>query len=191
MLEKLPASLGRALRHKRPGLDELVIGDPALADIDEGIVVSSAAFLDGDELPVRFTADGEGVSPPLEWSGVPEDAAAVVLLIEDADSPTRHPLVHAIVWDLDGSGGALREGVLPRSGGEDGLPTMGRNSYLRAGYLPPDPPPGHGTHRYAVQIFALDRRPRFDATPGRSRLVDCLRRHALAKGMLIGTYERR
>ena len=195
MLEILPASLGRALRGARPGLEKVVWSDPALADREESILVTSPAFEDGGELPVQYTADRDGNSPSLQWQGAPADAASSVLLIEDADSPTPHPLVHAIAWGLAGGDGALAERALPTLGagrlGSGGAgPAMGRNSYLRTGYLPPDPPPGHGPHRYAFQIFALDIQPYFQAPPGRSRLVELLRDHAIAKGLLIGTYER-
>ena len=67
---------------------------------------------------------------------------------------------------------------------------MGRNSYLHAGWLPPDPPRGHGPHRYAFQLFALDEAPVFVKTPGRSAMVVALRGHVIAKGVLIGTYAR-
>lgn len=191
MLEKLPEVLGHALGVGPPGLGELVFNDEALAEIDDGIVVTSRAFADGEVLPARFTADGEGVSPPLEWSGIPEKTAEVVVLIEDADSPTPHPLVHAIVWRLPPVDGGLDEGAMPATGGVLMRPAMGVNSYLRIGYLPPDPPPGHGTHRYAFQVFALSAHLEIETVaPGRTELVDALRVHALARGMMIGTYER-
>jgi hypothetical protein len=146
---------------------------------------------------VRFTADGAGLWPPLDWSGVPADAEAVVILVEDADSPTPQPLVHAIVWDLPGNDGSLAEGALPSASGGSLAATrnaagdsMGRNSYLSARYLPPDPPPAHGLHRYVFQVFALDRVLRFDAPPGRSALLNAIRDHVIAKGMLIGSYQR-
>ena len=60
----------------------------------------------------------------------------------------------------------------------------------QAAWLPPDPPPGHGVHRYAFQLFALDVAPTFSATPGRDEVIDALRAHAIASGLLIGTCER-
>jgi Raf kinase inhibitor-like YbhB/YbcL family protein len=191
MLEKLPAGLGRALRAARPGMAELVINDEALAEIGDTIVVTSPAFDDGGELPARFTSDGEGVSPPLQWSGVPDEAAELVVLIEDADSPTPNPLVQAIVWNLPPGDGSLEEGAMPAEAQVGVRPAMGVNSYLRLGYLPPDPPPGHGPHNYAFQVFALVTPLAIETSaPGRTELVDALRVHAVAKGMLIGTYER-
>jgi phosphatidylethanolamine-binding protein (PEBP) family uncharacterized protein len=67
---------------------------------------------------------------------------------------------------------------------------MGRNSFLQMAYLPPDPPPGHGVHRYTFQIFALDDPPAFDVGIGRSKLITLLRGRVQAKGCLIGTYGR-
>ena len=121
----------------------------------------------------------------------PAEAEAVVLVVEDADSPTPTPLVHAIVWDLPGEDGRLAAGDLegPTSTGEGHL--MGRNGYRKAEYLPPDPPRGHGRHRYCFQVFALDQRLDFDTPPGRRELIESMTGHVLAKGCLVGVYERR
>ena len=191
MLENVPRGVGRALRRMRSGAAELVINDEAIHHVKEIIEVTSPAFKGGESLPAKYTADGEGLSPPLSWRGVPQDARSVVLLVEDADSPTPNPLVHAIAWDLPGEDGGLGEEALRSPATDQTGAKMGRNSYLSAKYLPPDPPPGHGSHRYAFQVFALDDRPRFDGSPGRSKLLTVLKEHAIAKGVLVGTYERK
>ncbi len=68
---------------------------------------------------------------------------------------------------------------------------MGRNSFLRRGWLPPDPPTGHGEHRYAFQLFALDRQAGDPGeTPGRDALIEAMAGHVLAAGLLVGTYSR-
>ena len=191
MLENLPAAIGRVLRAARPGLTELVFNDDELADTADTIAIASPAFAEGGALPVRFTADGEGLSPPLRWSDIPAEAVELALLIEDADSPTPSPLVHAIVWRLPPGDGGLDEGAMPQSVDAITTPAMGVNSFLRIGYLPPDPPPGHGLHRYAFELFALRAPLTIDTdAPGRAELVATLRAYAIAKGMLIGTYER-
>jgi phosphatidylethanolamine-binding protein (PEBP) family uncharacterized protein len=77
------------------------------------------------------------------------------------------------------------------SPGRDGLDeVLGRNSFLAAEWLPPDPPTGHGPHLYVFQMFALDRKLDFDNHPGRGEVVKAMKAHVLAKGLLIGTYER-
>ncbi|MET0962759.1 MAG: YbhB/YbcL family Raf kinase inhibitor-like protein [Noviherbaspirillum sp.] len=190
MLENLPEVLGHALRNQRAGLDQVVFNLVGLSNGTAALRLSSLAFADHAPLPQQYTADGEGVSPPLEWTGVPEAAASLLLIVEDADAPTPHPLVHAIVVDLPPGDGALPEGAL-RSGDNDGLGYhTGRNSYLQAAWLPPDPPPGHGVHRYVFQLFALDADPGFGETPGREAVLEAVRKHAFASGCLIGTYAR-
>jgi Raf kinase inhibitor-like YbhB/YbcL family protein len=163
---------------------QLTIVDSELTGVNASIEVSSHAFGYNEPIPVQYTADGDGLSPPLKWSGVPMNAEAVVVLVEDADSPTSGPLVHALVWDLPGSDASLPEGTLPDQ-------RCAANDALAATWLPPDPPPGRGAHRYIFQVFALDIVPRFGSQPGRAELLDKIKGHVIAKGLLIGTYERK
>lgn len=191
MLEKLPETLGRALREQRAGLEKTAFNKAALRAGMGSIDVRSLAFADHAPLPPRYTADGEGLSPPLQWTGVPASAASLALIVEDADAPTPQPLVHAIVVDLPPGDGSLVEGAL-RSPGHDAAADVqaGRNSYLQAAWLPPDPPPGHGEHRYTFQLFALGPGPAFTARPGRDELLAAVQQYGLASGCLVGTYAR-
>ena len=189
MLEKIPSAVGRALKSVHAGAEDLAVAHTEITGVNASIELASSAFEYNGRIPEQYTADGAGISPPLEWHGVPPTAQAVVLMIEDPDSPTPAPLVHAIVWDLPGVDASLPEGALPTQGDEP-HDVMGRNSYLSATYLPPDPPPGHGEHRYVFQIFALDCVPRFESTPGRAKLLEALRDRVVAKGLLIGRYGR-
>lgn len=190
MLEKLPEVIGQALAGVRAGLDQIAFNTLGLRQGLNAIVLTSLAFADHAPIPARYTADGEGLSPPLAWTQVPEGARALLLLVEDADSPTPHPLVHAIVVGLAAADGALAEGAIASPGHEGSGLHTGRNSYLQTAWLPPDPPPGHGVHRYAFQVFALAEQPDFSAAPGRDEVLEALRAHALASGLLIGSYER-
>lgn len=187
MLEILPDAVGRALRSARPGLAQLTYNDASLCSVTETIRMRSSAFADGGRLPVRYTADGGKLSPPLAWEGIPVQSCALVLLVEDADSPTPQPLVHSIVWDLPPRNGELLEGALNDASERT---AVGLNSLLSRSYLAPDPPRAHGVHRYAFQLFASDHPLVFEVPPGRSRLLELLRGHVIAKGCLIGTYER-
>lgn len=190
MLEKLPDVIGHALQGVRAGLDEIFFNTLGLRTGMASITVSSLAFADHAPLPERYTADGIGRSPPIDWIGVPSGTAALVLVVEDADSPTPHPLVHAIVVDLPPTDGQLAEGALPSAEHEGTRVHAGLNSFLQAAWLPPDPPPGHGVHRYAFQLFALGAAPGFSPNPGREEVFEALRAHAVASGLLIGTCER-
>ncbi|MBE7203913.1 MAG: YbhB/YbcL family Raf kinase inhibitor-like protein, partial [Parafilimonas terrae] len=162
----------------------------AFSAIPETLALTSPAFADGADLPARFTADGGGVSPPLAWSGLPDGTAALVLLVEDAGSPTPEPLVHLIVWDLPADPATIREGDLPSPGRPGGGRRLGRNSFLRSEWLPPDPPSGHGRHDYVFQLYALRQALDLGRDPGRSALLEAMRDHVIAKGQLTGAYAR-
>ena len=190
MLEKLPDLVGQVLRGQRAGLDKTAFHAVDLRAGMAAIRVGSLAFADHAPIPERYTADGDGDSPPLHWSGVPEAAASVAVIVEDADSPTPQPLVHAIVVGLSAGDGGLAEAALPSRDHDGSGLRVGRNSYLQAAWLPPDPPTGHGVHRYVFQVFALEAGASFDGEPGRDALLEAIREHGLASGCLIGTYER-
>ena len=190
MLEKLPDLVGQVLRGQRAGLDKTAFHAVDLRAGMAAIRVGSLAFADHAPIPERYTADGDGDSPPLHWSGVPAAAASVALIVEDADSPTPQPLVHAIVVGLSAGDGALPEAALPSRDHDGSGLRVGRNSYLQAAWLPPDPPPGHGVHRYVFQVFALEAGAELEGEPGRDALLEAIRDHGLASGCLIGTYER-
>ncbi len=190
MLEKLPDAVGHALRGQRAGLEKTAFQSVDLRAGMAQITVASLAFIDHAPIPARYTADGEGVSPPLHWGNVPASAASLVLIVEDADAPTPQPLVHAIVVDLPAGDGALAEGALPSPGRETTALHVGRNSFLQSSWLPPDPPPGHGVHRYVFQVFALEGGASLGDTPGREAVLEAIRDHGIASGSVIGTYER-
>jgi Raf kinase inhibitor-like YbhB/YbcL family protein len=191
MLEHVPHWLGHALRGVRAGADKLCIAQRELGGAFASIDLSSPAFADGARLPSRFTADGEGVSPPLIWGVLPEGTESLALIVEDPDAPSPQPLVHAILWDIPPGEHRLAEGTIrPDGDGDPDGRDVGRNSYLREGWLPPDPPTGHGPHRYAFQLFALAGASDPGDTPGRGSLVAAMAGNVLAAGLLTGIYSR-
>jgi Raf kinase inhibitor-like YbhB/YbcL family protein len=189
MLEHVPHWLGNAMRGMRAGADRLCVvqlgGDFA------HIELSSPAFADGGRLPERFTADGHGVSPPLVWGPVPEGTESLALIVEDPDAPSREPFVHAIVWGIAADAHRLAEGeIRPDGAAEDGGKDVGRNSYFREGWLPPDPPTGHGDHGYVFQLFALAGADAPGGDPGRPALMKAIAGRVLGAGVLTGVYSR-
>ena len=192
MLENIPAAVGRALSGVRPGLEKLTYANETLG-APETIALSSDAFSEGKPIPARHTADGAKVSPPLRFTQIPAEARSLVLVVEDADSPTPTPLCHALAWNIAAEEPCgFQEGAL----NADAMPTarcgavFGKNSFLSSGWLPPDPPAGHGPHRYAFQVYALKRSIDLSEGTGRRALVEALSGKVLARGMLVGTYER-
>jgi Raf kinase inhibitor-like YbhB/YbcL family protein len=192
MLENVPAAIGHALKSIRPGLEKLSTARAELAAPDV-IQVTSEAFAAEAPMPARFTADGARVSPPLRFAAIPVGTRTLALVVEDADSPTPAPLCHMLAWNIDpADGGGFHEAALD----EDAMPParcgalFGKNSFMKAGWLPPDPPTGHGPHRYCFQVFALDTALTLENGAGRGALVEAMAGHLLGKGLLVGTYER-
>jgi Raf kinase inhibitor-like YbhB/YbcL family protein len=189
MLEKLPEAVGHALESRRAGIEKVLYHSVALVHGSSILTVSSPAFAVDGRIPVRFTADGKGVSPPLHWDDVPRQSTTLALIVEDADSPTSEPLVHAIAVDIDPRLRGLEEGDISAESAVTPI-NVGRNSFLRQAWLPPDPPPGHGVHRYAFQLFALLPGDAFSSAPGRKELATAIRQRGIASGCFIGTYQR-
>ena len=190
MLEHIPHWLGSVLANVRAGHDKLTLAQLDLDGVGK-LDLTSPAFPPGGRLPDRFTADGEGVSPPLTWRGAPERTQSLALIVEDPDAPTPRPLVHAIVLDIDPGLGALQEGAIRADGAGTPEKNVGKSSGLSEGWLPPDPPTGHGSHDYVFQLLALGPGDSVgEASPGRSDFRDAVAGRILAAGVLVGTYSR-
>jgi Raf kinase inhibitor-like YbhB/YbcL family protein len=112
------------------------------------IQIESPALSEGAAMPTRFTCDGENVSPPLRWSGVPEDATKLRISLTDPDAP-RGTFTHWLVTGVDPATSKVEEGTVPVDG------TEGRNDFGDTGYGGPCPPAG-APHRYVFTVEALD-----------------------------------
>jgi Raf kinase inhibitor-like YbhB/YbcL family protein len=143
------------------------------------IRVSSRAFAEGDEIPQRYTCDGEEVSPPLEWSGGP--AKAWALVVDDPDAPGG-TFVHWVVLDIDTGTTSVGTGGVP-AGGVQVVNSSGEDSY--AGPCPPS-----GEHRYRFTVYALDTPTGLAQTASLDDALDAVGDHATARGTMMAVYTR-
>ena len=182
--------VGQMLRQVRPGLGALATSRLDLPQ--RGLRISSPAFGDGGTIPDRYTQDGEALFPPLEWEGLPQGTQSLALIVEDADAPFPRPLVHAVLHSVPATLSGIQEGGLGMKqvrASPLGF-QVGRNSMARSGWMAPSPVPGHGPHRYAFQLFAVDTIPSFSSPPGRGQLLRALKGNLLAATRVIGVYQR-
>jgi Raf kinase inhibitor-like YbhB/YbcL family protein len=188
----LARTVGWALQPIRPGRQAFATRRRAFAAVPEAIKVSSPAFIEAGPIPARYTVDGESLFPPIAWEKLPAGTESLALLVEDADAPVLRPLVHAIVVNIPPGLAGLREGAIPASmRGPDAIGyAPGRNSLGRRGWMPVAPPRGHGPHRYAFQLFALDKVLPLADHPGRNALLAAMRGHILARGVMVAVYSR-
>ncbi|WJW76800.1 YbhB/YbcL family Raf kinase inhibitor-like protein [Thiohalobacter sp. IOR34] len=152
------------------------------------LTLSSSVFEPGGEIPRRYTCDGEDVSPPLSWSGVPGEARSLVLIVDDPDAPDpaapKMTWVHWVLYNLPAELSGLPEAVdkLPAGSGE------GLNDWKRTGYGGPCPPIGR--HRYFFKLYALDTRLPDLGRPTKTEVEQAMRGHVLEAAELVGTYRR-
>ena len=183
---------GRLMRGIHAGEEKLLWNQPAVRSAPETIVLSSSAFQDGSAIPTRYAAGsmGENQSPPLEWSNVPNGTAEIVLVMEDLDAPLPVTSLHLVVTGISPSTNGLPAGCLNRDTQSSRF-RLGKGLMGRQGYYGPMPPPSHGPHRYVFQMFALDRTLRTDIAFDRKTLLKEIEGRVLARGRLIGTFERK
>lgn len=147
--------------------------------------LTSSAFAAGAPIPVRHTCNGQDLSPPLGWSGVPAAAKSLALICEDPDAPGG-TFYHWGLFDLPAELASLAEGTSTPKGA-----MAARNDFGSAGYRGPCPPKGHGIHHYHFRLFALSvPHLTVPSSAGCKELLAALRSHVLASADLVGTFGR-
>jgi Raf kinase inhibitor-like YbhB/YbcL family protein len=149
--------------------------------------VRSSAFQDGEIIPVRFTADGKDISPPLSWESVPAGTESLAVVCEDPDAPGG-TWVHWILFNLPRDRQQLPAGFSTSSPLPEGV-KQGTNDFGKLGYGGPAPPPGR-PHRYYFTVYALDAILQVPEGISRSQLEQAIQDHVLAQGEVMGKYGR-
>jgi Raf kinase inhibitor-like YbhB/YbcL family protein len=151
------------------------------------LTLTSPAFADGQTIPVKYTRDGENLSPPLKWTGVPEGTRSFIVIVEDPDAPRgmfRHWAVYNIPADRDG----LAQSV---DTGPDHAMRYGRNDFGNSSYDGPEPPQGHGVHHYHFRLGALSvPNLSIPGDAGVERIWKEAEKHLIEEARLTGIYER-
>ncbi|HVX85595.1 MAG TPA: YbhB/YbcL family Raf kinase inhibitor-like protein [Phycisphaerae bacterium] len=187
------ALMGKLLGAVHAGDDKLAVNKVEAPAV---ITVESPAFGNGGAMGKKYTQEGENVSPPLTWKGVPANAAEVVLVVEDPDAPHPQPVLHWMAYRIPPEVTELKEGVstwpeIPVGVGPGKMMRQGANVSKKVGYTGPMPPVGHGVHHYHFQVFAVDRVLNVSESPEREQLIAAMKGHVVAQGELVGTYERK
>ncbi|MFL5311813.1 MAG: YbhB/YbcL family Raf kinase inhibitor-like protein [Myxococcales bacterium] len=182
LLRGIPYLLTGGVPRERAGEQRLAFRRLAAAPSSD-LRLTSDAFANGEPIPIRYTADGGGAEPPLRFSGVPQRARSLALVVEDPDAPTPLPFLHWLVYAIPPSAKSLDAA---RAGGA----REGRTSLFTTGWVGCAPPKGDLAHRYFFQLFAVDRGLDLRPGAGRSALLRAMSGHVLSCATLIGTYRR-
>jgi len=167
--------------------------EPVEAELGEeetavSLELMSTAIDEGAPIPVEFTCDGDNLSPPLNWTGVPPGTRSLALVVDDPDAP-RGTWVHWVVYDIPRDVVDLPE-ALPDDRELPFGARHGTNDFKNLGYGGPCPPPG-GPHRYFFKLYALDRALNLEPGSTKQELLSAMEGHILAEGQLMGSYQRR
>ncbi|MFJ9587566.1 YbhB/YbcL family Raf kinase inhibitor-like protein [Streptomyces acidicola] len=150
-----------------------------MADID----LKSNAFNDHSFITRRYAYEGENMSPPLTWSGAPDDAVELLLMCEDPDAPSG-TFAHWIVVGIDPHSEGVDAGHVPPGG------TELVNGFGDHGWDGPHPPPGDKAHRYFFRLYALSEPCVLPDAPSTDQVHRIIERRQLASGTLVGLYQR-
>jgi Raf kinase inhibitor-like YbhB/YbcL family protein len=170
----------------------LVLMDVNLLHAEEimTLTLKSSAFDNGGAIPSRYTCEGEDVSPPLVWTGIPETARSLVLIIDDPDAPDpkapKMIWVHWVLYNIPPDVTGLPEGVVPEKlspGIMEGL-----NDWNRTGYGGPCPPIGR--HRYFHKLYALDTVLGSMNSPTKAEVEAAMKGHIISQTEFMGTYKK-
>jgi Raf kinase inhibitor-like YbhB/YbcL family protein len=143
--------------------------------------LTSSAFADGGDIPRKYSCDGDDVSPPLAWDGLPADATALVLVVDDPDA---RGWVHWVVFDIPRATSQLAEGASE----SDPSLRQGTNSFGKTGWGGPCPP--SGTHHYRFRLMAIRQPLGLTGSPTAEKVFAATKDQVVADTTLTGLFHR-
>lgn len=152
------------------------------------IQVKSASFANMGMMPDKHSAYFQDISPEISWTNVPQNAQSLVLMMEDPDALLK-PVTHWLMANISPNVTGLPENVMKTEKYGDAM--QGANHNGKLGYYGPQPPPADKPHRYHFQIFALDTKLNLPSGFNRQALLDAMKGRVIAKGAVIGMYQRK
>ena len=144
--------------------------------------LTSYAFPDGGEIPRECGYKNGNEEPPLAVSGIPKEAASLVLIMDDPDAmgAVGKVWLHWLAWDIIPSG-------------EDYMDNIFHNDYItgitdfgETGYGGPAPP--DKKHTYVFKLYALDSMLALSEESTKADVEKAMEGHILEQATLTGTY---
>jgi Raf kinase inhibitor-like YbhB/YbcL family protein len=156
--------------------------------------LTTTAFPDGGQIPVRFTQAGEQTSPEFTWTNAPAGTVSFLFHMHDPDvarNRTTEDQLHWLVWNIPASATGLPEGVPAGADRPDGSHQTSASGPVYRG-------PGAGAsgplHHYTFEVYALDTK--IDVAPGkdpfetRVNVMKAVQGHVLGKAVYVGLFHR-
>lgn len=151
--------------------------------------IVSPAFSEAGPIPRAHTCDGADLSPPLAWSGVPENTRELALIMDDPDAPGG-TYVHWVLYGLAPSLTGLAAGLPPDADLKSPITArQGMNDFRRTGWGGPCPPRGPA-HRYFFTLYALSAECGVPSGASKEVLLKAIRKMVIGETKLMGKYGR-
>ena len=151
------------------------------------LTLTSPAFKEGERIPLKYTCDGENISPELQITNAPTGTQSFVLVMDDPDIPESVKVARGIavfdhwaLYNIPSTTTVINEGVK--------VGTLALNSVGRPGYVGPCPPDRE--HRYFFRLYALSGTLNFIKTPTLTEVEQAAHGMMLEEATLMGRYER-
>lgn len=147
------------------------------------LTITSSAFENYGNIPMRYTCEGEDVSPPLEISNVPEEAKSLILIMHDSDAKVPGGWTHWLLFNVKAD---FKVNIAERKIPEGAM--QGTTSFGKPGYGGPCPP--SGTYHYEFRIYAIDSELPLSEKATKHDLEHAMEGHVLASANLMGLYKK-
>lgn len=148
--------------------------------------LQSRSFKNEGFIPSKYSMDGGNTSPHLEWSDFPENTKSFAIFAHDPDAPTQSGFWHWQLVNIDKNITSIEEGM---SGKLSNILEKNNDADM-PGWYGPQPPKGHGKHRYVFTVMALDV-DKIDTTIEQSRAYTSfmIYFHIIDSAQIIGYFE--
>jgi Raf kinase inhibitor-like YbhB/YbcL family protein len=162
--------------------------------------VTSPAWADGGEVPMRNAGRGENKSPAFEFHWMlgtnpgtaPDTLQTYAVILHDIENSSNKTTVDTLHWsafNIPGTAKGLPEGLgageLP-DGTRNG-PGIGARGGAPAAYFGPGAGAGP-FHHYVFEFYALDTKLDLPATASRDELIKAMDGHVIGKAAYVGRF---
>lgn len=151
-----------------------------------GFVLKSSVVPEGAAIPVEFTGDGAGISPPIEWKGAPAKTKSYVVIMHHFPHEGDAARWYWTLYNIPANVTSLPKGV-------KGVGVNGTNCVSSdLAYAPPHSK-GPGMKKYTITVYALSEAPKISVPAkqvNRDALLAAIKGITLAQAELNFTYDR-
>ncbi len=154
--------------------------------------IISVTFENNQNIPKKYTCQGENINPPLSFVDIPKNTKSLALVMDDPDAPTG-TFVHWVIFNINPKTSSIAENSFPPGS------IQGKNTSLSNEYISPCPPPASpeqlqrgesGTHRYFFKLYALDTTLDLELNADKKDLENAMTGHILDEAHLVGFYKK-